>query len=67
MDSFQPKIIRINAQKRPEHLKDSILDAEGNGEGLNYEEDDVKAGGLPGFDIEPYAKTFIGFWKMVGR
>ncbi len=57
MDSFRPKIIRVDVQKKPGHLKDSVLSVDGEDEA-----EDGPDGGKPG-----EGPSLKKMWNMVGR
>lgn len=56
IDSFRPKIIRVDVQKKPDHLDESVLDDK---EG----KDEMDAGGSGGDGGKPLDKL----WMVVDR
>lgn len=55
IDSFRPKIIRVDVQKKPDHLMDSVLD-------INVEEAGTISGGS-----RDSTKPLDKFWSVVDR
>nr|VZI33038.1 unnamed protein product [Spirometra erinaceieuropaei] len=61
VDSFRPKIIRVNVAKKPGHIKESVLDADADEEAVSAEQDSQVV------DQNPYSRTLSGFWNLLGR
>uniref|UniRef100_A0A0X3PJY9 UDP-glucose:glycoprotein glucosyltransferase 1 n=1 Tax=Schistocephalus solidus TaxID=70667 RepID=A0A0X3PJY9_SCHSO len=60
IDSFRPKIIRVNVAKKPGHLKESVLGADSDGESVSYESDSQV------LDQNSYSRTLSAFWTLLG-